>query len=364
MTTTTQPTAGLLKTRQHFEVLDGLRGVAAISVVVFHFMEIAVPDYTKSFIAHAFLAVDFFFCLSGFVIAYAYDEKLEKIGMGNFFKLRLIRLHPLVMIGAIWGLIAFVIDPYSNLWKTYADKLGLLLASGCAMIPYALVKERYFNLFHLNPPTWSLFWEYIANIVYALVLVRFRKHVKLQWLLVILGAGLLFYESKLANNLAVGWSGDTFWGGGVRVLFSFMAGMLIYRTGFKIKSKLGFPGVSLLLLASFLVPYSDSTNWYVEPLIVVFYFPLILALGVGAGLTSRFEKLCIWSGEVSYPLYMIHYPFIWLFMSYVEKYKPSIGEMTWIIILGTSLLIILAYAVLKFMDEPIRKFLKRMFITD
>jgi len=363
LTTTNQPAAGLLKTRQHFEVLDGLRGIAAISVVIFHFMEIAVPDYTKSFIAHAYLAVDFFFALSGFVIAYAYDTRLEKIGLGPFFKLRLIRLHPLVVIGAIWGLVAFVIDPYSNLWKTYADKLWLLLLSGCTMIPYAIVRERYFNLFHLNPPTWSLFWEYVANMVYALALIKLRNRNKILWVLVIAGAGLLFYEAKHATNLSVGWSGDTFWGGGVRVFFSFLAGILIYRAGAKIKSKLGFPGVAILLFLTFLIPYSDTSNWYAEPLVVVFVYPLILALGVGAGLTSRFEKLCIWLGEVSYPLYMIHYPFIWLFMSYVDKFKPSISEMTWIIAIGTTLLILLAYVVLKFLDEPIRRFLRRKWVT-
>jgi len=68
-------------TRQHFEILDGLRGVAAIAVVIFHFMEITIPDPKNNFIAHAYLAVDFFFCLSGFVIAYAYDDRLSKIGV-------------------------------------------------------------------------------------------------------------------------------------------------------------------------------------------------------------------------------------------------------------------------------------------
>lgn len=91
-------TAPTIKTKQHFEILDGLRGIAAISVVIFHFMEFVVPDYNKSFIAHAYLAVDFFFCLSGFVIAYAYDNKLKNLGNTLFFKLRLIRLHPLVVI--------------------------------------------------------------------------------------------------------------------------------------------------------------------------------------------------------------------------------------------------------------------------
>jgi len=94
-----KPGNGILETRQHFEILDGLRGVAALSVVIFHFMEIVYTDYTKNFIGHGFLAVDFFFCLSGFVIAYAYDNRIKKIGTWEFFKSRLIRLHPLIVLG-------------------------------------------------------------------------------------------------------------------------------------------------------------------------------------------------------------------------------------------------------------------------
>ena len=100
--------------KPHFEILDGLRGVAAIAVVIFHFMEIVVPDYEKNFIAHAYLAVDFFFCLSGFVIAYAYDDKMATIGIGSFLKRRLVRLHPLVIIGSVLGLLTFLFDPASG----------------------------------------------------------------------------------------------------------------------------------------------------------------------------------------------------------------------------------------------------------
>src|SRR5690349_7916766 len=147
--------------KPHFEILDGLRGVAAIAVVIFHFMEIAVPDPKKNFIAHAYLAVDFFFCLSGFVIAYAYDDKIAATGIGSFLRRRLIRLHPLVVIGSVLGLLTWIFDPFSNLHQSYAAKNWLLFITSCLMVPFPLVKERYLNLFHLNPPTWSLFWEYI-----------------------------------------------------------------------------------------------------------------------------------------------------------------------------------------------------------
>lgn len=349
--------APVLKTKQHFEILDGLRGIAAIAVVIFHFMEFVVPDYSKSFIAHAYLAVDFFFCLSGFVIAYAYDSKLNNLGIAAFFKLRLIRLHPLVVIGAVIGLLAFIFDPFSNLYTIYGVGQTLLMfLSSCLLIPYPIVHERYFNLFHLNPPTWSLFWEYIANIFYALVLVKMRN--KVLWLLTIVAAVLLCYEALKAGYLGVGWGGDTFGGGAIRIFYSFLAGILVYRSNWIIKSRLGFLPIGLFLLIAFLVPFSIKANHITDPLIVIFYFPFLVALGAGAGLYPRFAKICMFSGDISYPLYVIHYPFLWMFLSYLEAQKPSMGQMIIMIPIGVLLLTGLAYVIMIYLDIPVRNYLK------
>src|SRR3954464_15195500 len=98
----------ILNAKKHFEVLDGLRGIAALAVVIFHFMEWVYPDASQNFIGHGFLAVDFFFCLSGFVIGYAYDHRIAKMGVKEFFMSRLIRLHPLVVLGSVLGLLGFL----------------------------------------------------------------------------------------------------------------------------------------------------------------------------------------------------------------------------------------------------------------
>ncbi|MFD0792630.1 acyltransferase family protein [Mucilaginibacter litoreus] len=352
----------LAATKQHFETLDGLRGVAAISVVVFHFMELVQPDYKNSFIAHAFLAVDFFFCLSGFVIAYAYDQRLSKIGIGNFFKLRLIRLHPLVIIGSVIGLLAFLFDPWSDLYQKYQGNLVMMFAASCLMIPYALVRERYFNLFHLNPPTWSLFFEYIANIIYAFVLVRVRKPVL--WILTVIAAIALLWEAHVSGNLSLGWSGDTMRGGLARMSFSFLAGILVYRSQWIIRSKVSFAVIAVMLFIVFLIPYRDSYNAVVEPLMVILYFPFLLALGAGMHVSGSIKSLCNFLGNISYPLYMVHYPFIWWFMSWVEAKKPSMSEMTMITILGTLVLIGFAYLVMVLLDIPIRQRLKTALIKE
>jgi len=346
-----------IQTKQHFLILDGLRGVAAISVVVYHFMEFVVPDYHKNFIAHGHLAVDFFFCLSGFVIAYAYDHRIEQIGISNFLKLRFIRLHPLVIIGAIIGLITFIFDPFSNLYSQYAgSKTLLMFVTSCLLIPFQMVPERYFNFFHLNPPTWSLFWEYIANIFYVLVLFKLKN--KLIWILVAVAAILLCYETYLSGYLGVGWGGDNFWGGGIRIFYSFLAGMLIYRSKWIIASKLGFISMSCLLLLAFLIPFADQSNYFADPITVLLYFPLLISLGAGASLSKGLTKICKFLGDISYPLYMIHYPFMWLFLSYIEANKPTMRQMVVAIPVGTILLIGLSYLVMVFLDVPIWNYLK------
>ena len=351
----TEEAQSLLKTKQHFEVLDGMRGVAAVSVVIFHFMEFAVPDYNQSFIAHGYLAVDFFFCLSGFVIAYAYDNRIKTMGLAQFFKLRLIRLQPLVIIGAVLGLLTFLFDPFKNISAAYDfGKTCLMFLSSALLIPYPAVPERYFNLFYFNPPTWSLFWEYIANICYALILYKLRN--KILWMLTAIASVLLIYEAYHATYLGVGWGGDNFIGGGIRVFYSFLIGMLIYRANCMIRSRLGFIAMSLLLILAFLVPYADKLNWITDPAIVLFYFPLLVALGAGARLPSSLKKMCRFSGNISYPLYMIHYPFLWVFLSYTEEKKPTLSQMKIMIPACVILLIGLAYVIMVFLDIPIRNY--------
>jgi len=344
----------LPKTKQHFKILDGLRGIAAISVVIFHFMEFAVPDYKDNFIAHSYLAVDFFFCLSGFVIAYAYDSKVESMGVVRFIQSRLIRLHPLVIIGALLGLITFIFDPFSNLYQGYGlGKTLLMFLSAALLIPYPLVHERYFNLFHLNPPTWSLFWEYIANVFYVLLLYKVKN--KVLWLLMVCAAILLGYEAFHVGNLAVGWGGDNFFGGGARIFYSFLAGMIIYRSNWIIKSRMGFLPLGILLFVVFLIPFNEKMNWITDTVAVIFYFPFLIALGAGATLTAGYDKICKFFGDISYPLYMVHYPFLWIFLSYVEAKKPPMNEMVIVMIISLFLLIGLAYLIMVFLDQPIRK---------
>ena len=127
---------GILKTKQHFVILDGLRGIAALAVVIFHFMEWVYPDPSKNFIGRGFLAVDFFFCLSGFVIGYAYDNRMGRMGVMEFFKSRLIRLHPLVVLGSVLGLLAFLFDPFAAYTGVYGTGKLVLVFVPSGSFPF------------------------------------------------------------------------------------------------------------------------------------------------------------------------------------------------------------------------------------
>lgn len=344
-----------LKSKPQFEILNGLRGLAAVVVVIFHFMEIIFPNFSDNFISHGYLAVDFFFCLSGFVIAYAYDSRIVGMGLKTFIKVRLIRLQPLVIIGSVLGLLTFLLDPYTNLYAVYGFKdTALLFITSVFMIPYPVVSERFFNLFNLNAPSWTLFWEYAANLVYATILFKVSK--KLLAPLVLLAAAVIFYIGWQYGNLLGGWDGSTFLHGLARISFSFTMGMLLFRYNWIIKNKLGLLGMSVLLLLAFLTPHFEHWNWLVEPILIVFYLPLLVSLGAGTSLSSKHHKINQLSGDISYPLYMTHYPFMWLFLSYVTVKQPSAAELWWVIPIAIISLIGFAYLITKFLDIPIRRY--------
>lgn len=344
-------------TRQHFEILDGLRGIAAVVVVIFHFMEVVFPDYSKNFAGRGFLAVDFFFCLSGFVIAYAYDDRMAKMSIKDFFRARLIRLHPLVILGTVMGLITFLFDPFMAPPAAYGfGKTALILLTSFLLIPFPVMPERYFNLFSFNAPSWSLFWEYVANIFYGLILWRVNRYVLM--VLAFVAAIALGFTAYRAGNLMGGWGKDSFTDGCARLSYSFLAGMLIYRFRLIMPNRLGFPGLTLLLLIALFLPYFPN-NWAVELFVVLFYFPLLISLGAGARLVSSLQRLCVFSGKISYPLYMTHYGFIWIFAHYLETCKPDQTTLTLVITASVVILIGIGWGAMKLFDEPIRNYLKR-----
>ena len=120
---------GYLASKPRYEILDGLRGVAAMIVVAFHLLETYSKGPAYQVLNHGYLAIDFFFVLSGFVIGYAYDDRWKKkMSVKDFLKRRLIRLHPMVVMGAVIGAVMFYFQGCS-VWDVSAVSLSMLLTA-------------------------------------------------------------------------------------------------------------------------------------------------------------------------------------------------------------------------------------------
>ncbi|MBO7287593.1 MAG: acyltransferase [Bacteroidales bacterium] len=436
--------------KSHYLLLDGLRGAAALMVLWYHVFEgfaFAGGTLIETF-NHGHLGVDFFFMLSGFVISYAYDDRWKicrdvtpvasqnvtpvasqnvtlvasqnannqqptanSLSIGSFFKRRLIRLHPMVVMGAVIGLITYLIQggvqwdgtQLSSHWIMIAFFLGMCLIPIHPGAPYDVRGNG--EMYPLNGPSWSLFFEYVGNILYALF-IRKLSNKKLAFLcgaIGILWVAFVTFDVSTYDMIGIGWTLDAvnFFGGLLRMLFPFTLGMLMARNFNKsprhqdtetpsrdvtpVASQNVTPVASqnvegkvrcfdklsdrtifwisvVVMFALFSVPYipkngNISINGIYELFCIICVFPLIVWFGAKGSTTSAFStKVCKFLGDISYPLYIVHYPIMYLFYSWLIKNELyTLGE-TWpVVLLVMTTSIVLAYACLKLYDEPIRK---------
>ena len=370
-------------TKPHYELLDGLRGVAAILVLFYHVFEgLAFAEATNgagsgliTTLNHGHIAVDFFFILSGFVISYAYDDRWGKMSTWQFFKRRLIRLHPMLVMGALIGVIAFAIVGFekwdgtvaSTGWVMVAMLFTMFMIPAVPGVPYEIRGNG--EMFPLNGPAWSLFFEYIGNILYALVIRRLSVKI-LTILVVVLGClHIWFFVGNVSgyDMVGVGWTVDevNFWGGLVRMLFPFTMGMLLARIFKPSKVKGAFWICSIVLVMLFAVPYikpdySISLNSLYEVVCIAFLFPLLVWLGACGRVSGRVGKLNRMLGDLSYPLYIVHYPIMYIFYAWlIEKKVYTLNECLGVALIVVVSSIVLALICLKLYDEPIRRWLAR-----
>jgi peptidoglycan/LPS O-acetylase OafA/YrhL len=346
----------VIQQKKYYDVLDGLRGTAAIIILIFHYLEMTYPDdYENNPLGHGFLAVDFFFCLSGFVIGFSYDHRIRTIGIKQFFINRLIRLHPMVVMGTVIGFAGYIADPFVVKSEGFNWTLILVAVLGSMfLLPTPFLPYRWKALFPYNSPAWSLLVEYLANILYAVLLSRIGKR-----LLLLLGAGCagwLTFTSYQAGWLINGWDAPTWSDALPRVCFSFIAGLILFRFRLSWKNKFGFILPLLLLIGVFMFPHVQN-DWYIETFLVIFIFPLIIIIGSGTTIHGYMQKFCLFIGRLSYPLYMTHITTVWIFGNYYNKYNPA-GIQLYAIVTGLIIFnLIFAYLSMKYYDEPVRKWL-------
>ena len=368
--------------KTHYALLDGLRGVAALLVVWYHIFEgfqFAGNKPVIDFINHGYLAVDFFFILSGFVVGYAYDNRWGKtLTLGGFFRRRLIRLQPMVIMGAVIGAASFLISgmerwdgTHATLWLTF-----LAFVCGCLMLPALprMPREVRGNgeMFPLNGPCWSLFFEYVGNIVYALFIRRLSTR-----LLAVLSFALCCALTWFAvtdqsgyGSIGVGWTVDrtNILGGMLRMLCPFTMGVLMSRLFKPLRQARGaFWTSAALLLIIFHVPYihSDgalSLNGIFEAACIIAVFPLVVWYAASGKTTDiASTRICRFLGDISYPLYIVHYPLMYAFYMWLIKTRQYTLHETWPAALAAvTASIILAWLCLKLYDMPVRKWLRNL----
>nr|WP_321408408.1 acyltransferase [uncultured Carboxylicivirga sp.] len=369
---------GFSDTKKHYKILDGLRGVAAIIVVAFHILETFTGgDHSKQIINHGYLAVDFFFVLSGFVIGYAYDDRWQKMTLGGFFKRRLIRLHPMIIIGMIIGALTFYFQDSSFfpvISETPVWKMLLVMIIGFTLIPvgHSMDIRGWTEMHPLNGPAWSLFFEYVGNILYALFIRKLSNKI-LALLVFIAGTALIHLAVTSPHGDVIGgWSIDAtqLRIGFTRLLYPFLAGLLLSRIVKPGQYKNVFFWSSLILVVVFSIPRVGNPeqvwiNGLYDSLSIIFVFPLVVYIGASGEIKGKMaSKISRFLGDISYPLYIIHYPFIYMYMAWIAKNQDFIdsaplGKTTMILISISVLLVTvaLAYALFKLYDVPVRKWL-------
>lgn len=362
--------------KKHFEILDGLRGVAAVIVVAFHIFEyFANGDHTKQIINHGYLAVDFFFLLSGFVIVHAYDDRWGTMTLKDFFKRRIIRLHPMIIMGMLIGGICFypsAAEMFPAIEATPVWKLILVTAIGFTLLPVtaALDIRGWGEMYPTNGPAWSLFYEYIANICYALFL-RKASNTVLAILTVIAGAALVHFAVFGGQGDVIGgWSLDAaqIRLGLTRLAFPFLAGMLLRRLYKGGSVKNAFLWSSLLVAAVLAFPRvggSDNLwmNGIYDSLAIILMFPIIIYVGASGRIeNTAMQKVCRFLGDISYPIYITHYAWIYLYYAWIQNNNVATQDAWPVGILVFIVSIVAAYAALKLYDAPVRKWLTERLI--
>lgn len=388
-----------LASKPRYEILDALRGVAALMIVAFHMLEYYSPGPAFQIINYGYLAVDFFFILSGFVIGYAYDDRWNRMSLGNFFKRRLIRLHPMLIFGTVVGAILYyhhdyVYGMYMAPSETPWWALLLVCLYGFTLLPIPNAWNiRHMGEMHpLNNVFWTLMWEYLANIFYALIIRRFSR-----WMLTFFVLASAFLTVNLCMNLDVfrlwgertaeaytvigGWTlePDFLLIAITRLLYPFFCGLLLSRcfTGhdggpvllradaFRVKG--GFWLCVLAVIVMLAMPRiggSDPSGFWMnglyETVVILLIFPVIVAYGVGSQVSGATARICRFLGDISYPLYVTHLPFVFLMMSWAKVHEEAPVSTHFMVAAGLYVAsVAVAYGAMKLYDVPVREYLKR-----
>ena len=341
--------------RTHYQGLDFLRGVAAIAVVGFHFSSrLDLP----SLFYHGYLGVDFFFALSGFVIAHAYGARLASGAMRarSFILLRAIRLLPLVVFGTVIAAFVDLLRPGDFTIAQHVADIAVALLMGCLCLPTLWHTTLEPTVFPLNSPVWSLFFELVANFC-CIPLYRSRHTARLTGLVAAVSLVLIAWATLAHDTINLGSIPPDFLWGFVRVAWSFALGILLSW------AKLPVPPLNkwvyaIALCAVLACPgLPDGVNGLFELAAVCIMFPIIVLGASQCRGAERPSRLSAWSGNMSYPLYATHYPLVRAVGLVGRRLSDTVATHLLVAALGTIAMVLFSAAVYVIYDVPIRRWI-------
>jgi peptidoglycan/LPS O-acetylase OafA/YrhL len=297
-----------MKVESHrYEALDGVRGLAAVFVMLYHY----ASRNGLAWFSGSWAAVDVFFMLSGFVIMHSYGKKIESgLPFKQFILIRLVRLWPLFAIGMLIGVVAILFHIAKH--PHHADFVSLLSASilNIFFIPYFSFTQseqgKLFSsgiIFPINDPAWSLFFELFVNVLFFAYL-RYCKKLKLIYIVLIsyVVMSVAYYVYKSQNP---GWDAATFLLGFPRVIAEFFMGVLIYKIHRRINH---IPPLFALIMTMIFLMLFWSGNIRFSWTFFLLLTPIFIALYSRVEVNSAGKVLCRYLGNLSYPLYVLHIP--------------------------------------------------------
>ncbi|WP_337267045.1 acyltransferase family protein [Oryzifoliimicrobium ureilyticus] len=346
--------------KEFFLCLEGIRGIAAIVVATRH-IDYFNPVKTPM----SFLAVDLFFVLSGFVIAYNYESKLRSgaTSFASFIFSRLVRIYPLYILGSSIGLTCILLQNSSNLAGLSKDfGLALFFLPDLAKLP----------IYPFNHPAWSLFSELAFSFIYAGLLVQRRSAIIAVTALI---SFVGFSYAVVSNGSAdVGYQPSFFLFGLLRISCSFSIGVLIFRHRHYLEAKLRMPrigagtGTLLIYCVTFIALALPLPRRLVgltiayDLFVVAVVFPILVVLALQCKPIGKAGSVSKLLGKISFPLYAVHAPLVivcdLVFGSEaLMKLAPASGFLMLLAFIGISI------ALEKYFDAPIQRRRRRKLIA-
>ena len=350
---------GASTSKDRLETLDLLRGLAALAILALHF---PWPGGDVLLMPRSYLGVDLFFTLSGFVIAYSYQHRLQSgMPVRRYFLARLIRLYPLYFLATLIAAAILAVRLLRDGESEGFGPWGATLATAALFFPTPVEWSTWPRVFFpLNPAAWSLFFELAVNVLYGVLALRLSN--RLLGLLIVVGAillGIAVFRMGTAS-LGADWS-SAHWAWG-RALFSFFAGVALFR----LRARVRLPAIpawllGLVLLAVLLAP--ASWPWIYDLACIFLVFPLLVWAGADASSGKTMRAVSRQLGFISYPIYVLQMALIPILMVLLDR---GLGMRLNASIVGGLLLhfafvVGISWLVARWFDEPVRAWLKKRF---